>query len=1028
MKLNHKAIYPAVLTAACLINTDNPAQALTVETTVSKVVLTAQDSSLLITETGAVKDVNQFNSGPMVQATGSNDGGFTPLTGNIVNRGTIDGLLGEDGPRTGILIGSQDVYNGTITNDGSIETETAIFPERQFEAIRIDGTLNGSIVNNGKITGQISSLTSMGGFRNSASGAIKGNFFNGKLVTGDIINDGFFLAADNNDELQGDIINIGGVQGSITNSGTLTSIDNLSGASITGDIVNSGTVRDAIYNQGRITGLINNTGSTRSINNDSGGSVSSIINASGGEVIGGNLFNAGVVGIDIDIGGQLRIAELVGGDIINDGRIIDDGSVAAIGNIVNLGTVRGSIINNGTVDQSIINGNSYEQTGTIDGNVQNEGAANSIVNAAGGSISGDIAVGSAGVVNDTVRNEGTVGGIINNGNIKNTLVNRGVVLRDVVNNGSVEGSVDLGGTVAGNFSNAGTIANGVKVSGQLSGSVMHTAGVISNGLKVEESGSVLGSLDLTGGQIDYVQLNGTVGNNILFGANGGELRGNRSRETVINGSVSGATVIDVAKQMRIGGNLQHNGSLIIQAPAATDYGRVSVAGTAEVKGTVSIRSNKTFDSGTRIQFLEAGVLSSNIQIQSDLIGGNTYTLETVSISDSIYNEALVAVVQEPIPIVPTPDSIGDVNTLNVVSALQTIEATGQATGALADTIALINGAEGEERRVIVDSLEANVTRGDVEGSVNAQRLAVDTINTRQASLRSFKQTGLPAGDGLSQIGFWLQGYGNTQDKDTVDDVSGWDGDTYGLAIGVDKDVSESWAAGAALSYARSEIENNDIYGNTLDIDSYQVSGYGSFVAPTWYSDMVLAYAYNDYQGQRNLVTTPAFATARSDYGGDQIQLRARGGRPFAYDSGWLLTPTASVEYTYLQEDPYTEKDAGTNGLEVEPESVQVLLFTLGGRFAYQATLGNNYTLVPELGLQLRYDAIGDHVQVDTNFIGVNGASFILRGSDIEQTSARATVGLTGYSDGRMSFNVAYDYFYQSDFRAQALTGTLKWLF
>ncbi len=358
-----------------------------------------------------------------------------------------------------------------------------------------------------------------------------------------------------------------------------------------------------------------------------------------------------------------------------------------------------------------------------------------------------------------------------------------------------------------------------------------------------------------------------------------------------------------------------------------------------------------------------------------------------------------------------------------------IERSGQAAGALKVTLDLINSAEtAEQKRSIIDSLQADLTSGVVEGSLNAQRQAVDTINNRQASLRQFKTMGVAAGDGLSEIGFWLQGYGNRQDKDNADGVAGWDGDTYGMALGFDKDINESWAAGMAFSYASSDIESKNKYRNTLDIDSYQLSAYGSYVSAEWYSDVVVSYAYNQYQGQRNLQTIAPFATADSDYSGDQFQLRARGGWPFLLDSGLMLTPTASIEYTYLKEDTYSETGAGSNGLDVDADSVEVLLFTAGGRAAYAATLSNNITLVPEVALQLRYDAIGDQIQVDSNFIGVNGAAFILRGAEVEPTSGRLTLGLSGYGDGRVSFNVAYDYFFQQDFNAQALTGTLKWMF
>ena len=135
-----------------------------------------------------------------------------------------------------------------------------------------------------------------------------------------------------------------------------------------------------------------------------------------------------------------------------------------------------------------------------------------------------------------------------------------------------------------------------------------------------------------------------------------------------------------------------------------------------------------------------------------------------------------------------------------------------------------------------------------------------------------------------------------------------------------------------------------------------------------------------------------------------------------------------MDYTYLDEDTYTEKGAGNVGLTVSSDHMEVLILGVGVKFAYPITTQSETTWIPEFSLDYMYDFIGDEVEVDSNFIGVSSAGFITNGAQTEKEMYKASLRLRAFGQGNLSFSGGIDYIEKDDYDSQSIMATVRYDF
>jgi outer membrane autotransporter protein len=265
---------------------------------------------------------------------------------------------------------------------------------------------------------------------------------------------------------------------------------------------------------------------------------------------------------------------------------------------------------------------------------------------------------------------------------------------------------------------------------------------------------------------------------------------------------------------------------------------------------------------------------------------------------------------------------------------------------------------------------------------------------------------------------WGQAFGAGLDQGERSNVDGYQSHIYGALAGADNWISSNTRLGFAAGYGNTSIDGSgDTLQNETDIDSYLGVIYGAYKGDGWYLSTRAGYAWHDYSTTR-VVTVPVSDTATGSHSGNQYSAAAEIGAPLHYMGG-TLTPVASVTWSQLDQDGYTEASGNGAGLTIASQENTSLASGLGAK-----------ALVPiDRGTLLEGRAIWYHEFEDTNqqvtaaFAG--GSSFLASGPSVGRDTAAVGVGLFAYAQTGVSFQLNYDALLRQDFIGHTGSGRVK---
>ena len=262
--------------------------------------------------------------------------------------------------------------------------------------------------------------------------------------------------------------------------------------------------------------------------------------------------------------------------------------------------------------------------------------------------------------------------------------------------------------------------------------------------------------------------------------------------------------------------------------------------------------------------------------------------------------------------------------------------------------------------------------------------------------------GISTSAAASSKGIWVQGFGFTGEQDKRKSVDGYNVDSYGFALGADTLVSPHLRLGGALSYGQSNVEDKGVnLGNKADIDSYQAIIYGAYVVNNFYLNGSLGLAKHDFDSKRVLLGN----AVKGSHNAWQYIAKVDGGIPMAMGKATFI-PVASLTYSYLDEDSYTEK--GLGALSVNGKNTDSFRSGLGAK-----AIVPFYQDEAKAALELR--AIWNHefadtAQDSTARFAAGGSSFSVNGVSPARDSANlgATLRLTGGNAVKQTLLLSYD--------------------
>lgn len=274
-------------------------------------------------------------------------------------------------------------------------------------------------------------------------------------------------------------------------------------------------------------------------------------------------------------------------------------------------------------------------------------------------------------------------------------------------------------------------------------------------------------------------------------------------------------------------------------------------------------------------------------------------------------------------------------------------------------------------------------------------------------------------------GIWLDGFGQWGDQDDEVGFTGYDYDLYGFTFGADRMFGDRYIAGISLGYSDIDIDLNRNQGDS-GIETIYGSLYGSYYTERGYIDAVLSYGSQDYDNERRIVIGSIQRSALSDHDGNSFSGLVEGGYNMEFNP-WVLQPFASLQYTYLDEDGFSERGAGSLNQIVGSRDTNSLVSELGLRFMHVFEL-NSGILFPEVSVAWNYDFDIDDRTITAFLAGAPNTAFSIQGQDVEQHGAAVGVGITLMSNNGFVTSLKYNGEFREDYQAHGVIGELRYEF
>jgi len=868
----------------------------------------------------------------------------------------------------------------------------------------------------------------------------------------------------------GTIIGVIGVH----NTGTITSLNNQTGGSIngngTGIVNNTGASIGTLSNSGAIGVIsggyigIHNNGTITSLSNTTGGTISGggpgIFNDSLGSIE--TLSNSGTINGIQNTGSITSLNNNVGGTISGSTGIYNTGTITSLNN-----QTGSSISSNGT---GIYNGSSssigtLSNSGAISGGsvgIGNSGTITSLNNDTGGTISG----GNTGISNSgsigTLINRGTISGAssagINNSGSIGTLSNSGTIsgVTSIYNTGSI-GTLSNSGLITGNafalFNNPGATLSTITNSGTIAGNIENRA---SQNLTINGgTGSVFGILTGAGAGSVSASNIGQITNsfsNLVFGSGNLLLNDNINVSGDPVHTVSNlAATLQVNNTIHINGNYTQgsNASLILGVAnnavttgninTDSGYGRLVVSGSANVASGSTIGLQKLgsygFAQGQRYVVIQANAEGTNYNADTLHYSVAGYNAAGTSVADGSNSDLLVTLGTSTSGSTPLNQATsangnaslsglfnygglnaGLMNLFNAAAALDSPSAGNHAGAQLSPTA---NASAATQASTASTLQVLNVAAAHLDGLRTAQN---DSTGSGVATGESARNTGL-----------WGQAFGGSSHLDERDDIAGYHARYSGFLLGADAALNDSWRAGGLFSYTKTTVNNDgDNTGSSADVKSYGLFGYASYQANPWYLDLSLGAIQHQYDTQREINFSGFNGAAKGQHDGMQYIASAVAGYPIDLGPGLahtILTPIAGLTYSTLRQDSYTESGGNGAALHLDSSNSTSLKSDLGAKL--ERSFATSYgSVVPSAQLTWRHEYHDNGLQSVANFAAdTSGAtSFSSPGAKAIADTGVLALGVTLLRSENLSVGAKYTLEAANGYTANTGDVQVRWQF
>ena len=331
------------------------------------------------------------------------------------------------------------------------------------------------------------------------------------------------------------------------------------------------------------------------------------------------------------------------------------------------------------------------------------------------------------------------------------------------------------------------------------------------------------------------------------------------------------------------------------------------------------------------------------------------------------------------------------------AVLAIVAADGSSTGkgsliaaALSEELQSGNSAAAVEAAKVAAPTTSQVVTGVAKEAANT----IAKLSTNR--LDSIK--GTSGGDITEGAGLWMQALYNHTKQDATSNSDGFKANSRGLALGVDKEITDTTIVGVGYGYMYTDA---DSYGRDLEIDGHNFFIYGKYQPSKWYVSSVLNYNYSKYTEKKS----PLGISLRSEYDVNSYGAQLMTG----YDMKNGFTPEAGLRYLVVDADSYYD---GMQRIHSNRDNVLTAVAGIKYTTSYKA---KGIDFKPNVRLAATYDIVSDNSRSNISVIG--GSNYSIEGSRLHRFGFEAGAGVTASIDN-IDITLEYNGAFRQDYKSQ----------
>lgn len=262
--------------------------------------------------------------------------------------------------------------------------------------------------------------------------------------------------------------------------------------------------------------------------------------------------------------------------------------------------------------------------------------------------------------------------------------------------------------------------------------------------------------------------------------------------------------------------------------------------------------------------------------------------------------------------------------------------------------------------------------------------------------------GMSSGDSNPDAAVWVQGMFNKSKLDDTSKAKGFDADSNGVALGIEKFINKDVKVGAGYAYTNTDIDG---FMRSTDVDTHTAILYGEYKPSNWYVNGIATYGWSDYSEDKNV----AGVGVKADYDVETFGLQAMTG----YDmnvKGFGFTPEAGLRYVHIKQDAY--KDSADQ--RVSANDSDILTGVIGAKVSKNFELSNGMNIKPEARIAATYDLFNDDVNSVVTL--ANGSAYAVEGEALDRFGMEFGVGVTAEVNNNIELSLGYEGKFREDYQ------------